>query len=182
MSDTERSSHDRSEKPRSFGAKALRFVRDIALMLVIVLVVSHFMGSFRAPDLPDQAPGFALVDVEGKALRLEDFKGKRVVLNFWATWCTPCRIEAPAFSRWAERNPDAILLGIAADGTDEELKTAAKDLGIRYRIARGHPELFKAYGVNTYPTTVLIGPDGEVVAAHTGLLTDPQLAWFARER
>ncbi|MFT5430833.1 MAG: thiol-disulfide isomerase/thioredoxin [Myxococcota bacterium] len=162
--------------------KILRLLRDVAGIVLLALIVGHVAGAIRAPDLPEQAPDFAVKDTDGEVFRLSEHQGKRIVLNFWATWCMPCRIEAPAFSRWSERNPDALLIGIAADGTDEELRAAAADLGITYRIARGYPELLKRYDVTTFPTTVVIGEKGDVVTAHTGLLTDPQLAWLARER
>jgi len=152
------------------------------VIVILALALGHVLGSFRAPDLPEAAPDFALTDLDGNLVRLSELRGQRVVLNFWATWCLPCRLEVPALTRWAARNPDALVLGIAADGTVDELRASGVELGITYPILRGHRQVMKDYGVDTFPTTVVIGPKGDVITAFTGLLTDPQLAWIARER
>ena len=66
--------------------RILRQVRDWALFLVIGFLLFHFMGQWRAPELPETAPDFALVDLDNQPVNLSDFRGQPVVLNFWATW------------------------------------------------------------------------------------------------
>lgn len=155
----------------------LRFAREAAIWVVVALLGLAVVGRLRAPDLPERAPAFALPDLDGGTVRLEALRGRPVVLNFWATWCPPCRVEIPAFSRLAARRPDVAVLGIAADGTPETLRAAATELGATYPILRGTPAVFAAYGVTTYPTTVVLDAEGRVVHAHTGLMLDPHLSF-----
>jgi cytochrome c biogenesis protein CcmG, thiol:disulfide interchange protein DsbE len=159
---------------RALGWSALQILGALAA----VAVASQALGWLRAPSLPEQAPGFALADLDGGVVTLSDLRGRPVLLNFWATWCGPCRIEAPAFSRFASRNPDFVVLGIAADGPAGKLRRAREELGITYTVLQGDAPTLRAYQVGSFPTSVLVGPDGAVAGAHVGLMLDPQLAWF----
>ena len=153
-----------------------RHVAEWTGYLVAAAVLMQIVGAFRAPSLPDQAPDFTLASLDGEPVALSALHGRTVVLNFWATWCGPCRLEAPQFSSFAEANRDITVLGIAADGPASKLRRAREDLGITYPILLGDPQVLSAYGITTYPTTVVVGPDGDVRAAHTGLLLRPQLS------
>ncbi len=169
------------EVPRSsWGRRILGVLRDVVSALLIFALASTVLGWLRAPDLPDQAPGFTLKDLDGQEVDLADFRGQTVVLNFWATWCAPCRAEIPAFSSFARNNPDIPVLGIAVDGPVGKLKVAKRDMGIDYPVLVGDAATVQAYGASTLPTTVVVGPDGEVAAVHVGLMLPPQLWWATR--
>jgi cytochrome c biogenesis protein CcmG/thiol:disulfide interchange protein DsbE len=146
--------------------------------LIVLLVAMQGVGWLRAPRLPDQAPDFELLDLAGEPVRLSSFRGRPVVVNFWATWCGPCRLEAPAFSRFADRNPGIPVLGVAADGPAARLKKAKSELGIRYTVLQGTRQVLADYSVSTFPTTVLVDEHGRVVTTHVGLMLDPQIAWM----
>jgi len=148
--------------------------------LVLLAVVMQVIGAFRAPALPEQAPDFTLASLEGDPVELSSLHGQTVVLNFWATWCGPCRIEAPSFSSFSKANPDIRVLGIVADGPAAKVRRARTDLGMTYPVLLGDKDVLRAYGITTYPTTVVVGPEGDVRAAHTGLLFRPQLAILTR--
>lgn len=162
-----------------------RWARLRTVLLNIVLTVGLFFGAstamswLRAPDLPEQAPAFTLLDLDGTPVSLEAFAGQTVVLNFWATWCGPCRLEAPWFASFADAHPDVAVLGIAVDGTPPQLRAAGKRLGITYPILVADRATLAAYQPSAYPTTVVVGPDGLVDTVHVGLMTRPQLAWAA---
>jgi len=158
-----------------FGAK-------LAVFGVVLLVFMQVLGSMRAPDLPEQAPEFALADRDGNVVHLSDFRGELVVLNFWASWCVPCRIEIPSFSRFARANPDVAVIGISGDGDVQSIGAAADDLGIDYRVLVGDRSTLEAYGISTFPTTVIVSPEGRVLSAYTGIMLDPHLAWATRSR
>ena len=143
--------------------------------ILAALVLFHAVGWLRAPSLPDVAPPVVLETTEGKPLSLEDYRGRTVVLNFWATWCAPCRLEAPSFAAFADANPDVVVLGLAEDRDVARVRRVAKELGITYPVASAPREVLSAYGVDTFPTTVIIDPDGSVRTAHVGILTRPQL-------
>lgn len=159
----------------SWGRQIASWVATLAGLLVLV----QLAGWVRAPSLPDAAPPFALADLDGSLVSLADFQGRTVILNFWATWCGPCRVEIPSFSAFADAHPEMTVLGIAADGDPAKLRRTARDLGMTYPVLRADRATLAAYGVTTYPTTVIVGPNGEVARAHTGILFRPQLAWLA---
>jgi len=145
-------------------------------MLLLVVVLMQVIGWLRAPDLPEQAPDFRLVTLEGEPVHLAELQGQVVVLNFWATWCGPCRVELPSFSRYAQAHPDVVVLGIATDGTQAELRAAQRSLGISYPVLRIDSATAAAYAVQTLPTTVVIDAQGRVSSAHSGIMLGPQLA------
>ena len=150
--------------------------------IAIGLTVAGFwlLSAVRAPDLPDQAPEWTLRDLSGESLSLSDFRGQTVVLNFWAEWCGPCRMEIPAFSEFAEEHPDIPVFGIAVDGTPTELRRHAASLGITYPVLVADSRVQNDYKVTTLPTTVIVGPDGEVRTVHVGAMLGPQLRWATR--
>ena len=164
-------------KKRSRG----RWLRELLLFAVLFIVVSTALGRLRAPELPPQAPDFTLQDLSGAPVSLQDFRGKTVVLNFWATWCTPCKLEIPMISSFAKAHPEVVVLGVAVDGKREALAKAAPALGIDYPVLVGTPQVVKAYGATTVPTTVIVDKDGGVRTAHVGLILTPQLWLLTRD-
>src|SRR5258708_7836638 len=119
------------------------------------------------------APEFELKDADGKTVRLSDYKGKVVLLDFWATWCGPCKIEIPWFIALERKYKDQ---GFAVIGVsmDEEGWTVVKpfisELAINYRVLQGSDSTAQLYGgVEALPTTFLIDRDGKIAATHVGL-------------
>lgn len=159
-----------------------RTLRSIVSWLALTLVAFMALGVMRAPDLPDQAPAFSLPTLTGETVSLADLAGQPKVLNFWATWCGPCRMEIPAFSAYADSHPDVAVLGIATDGPPEKVAAAARDLGITYTVLLSDAATHAAYGISTIPTTVIVDGDGAVRYAHSGILMGWQLEalvwWF----
>ncbi|HTM50529.1 MAG TPA: TlpA disulfide reductase family protein [Bryobacteraceae bacterium] len=130
-------------------------------------------ASSKAEKDRKPAPEFELKDADGKTVRLSDYKGKVVLLDFWATWCGPCKIEIPWFIEFERKYKDK---GFAVIGVsmDEEGWTAVKpfvsELAINYRILQGNDATADLYGgVNALPTTFLIDRNGKVVWKHEGL-------------
>lgn len=152
-----------------------RLLTTWVLPLFAAVVLFQAVGWLRAPALPDEAPAFTLQTPEGETLSLADFRGQTVVLNFWATWCGPCRLEAPSFDSFASANPDIVVLGLAQDPQPGKVRAAAKQLGIHYPVLLADAETLRAYGITTFPTTVIVDGEGRVQTAHTGLLLRPQL-------
>jgi peroxiredoxin len=112
------------------------------------------------------APDFeiALLGKEGM-LRLSDFKGKVVVLNFWASWCPPCRWEMPDFERmWQEyRDKDVVFLGVAVADFEDKALGFAEKTGVTYPLALDATgEVAKDYGITSMPTTYFIDREGKV--------------------
>lgn len=119
------------------------------------------------------APNFALKDADGKTVRLDDYKGKVVLLDFFATWCGPCKIEIPWFMEMERKNKDRgfSVLGVSMDDEGwEVVKPFLADLGVNYRVVIGNDVTAQLYGgVDALPTTFLIDRNGKIAAVHIGL-------------
>src|SRR6266849_908292 len=119
------------------------------------------------------APDFALESLDGKTVRLSDFHGKAVLLNFWATWCQPCKIEMRWFEQLQKQygSQGLQVIGIAMDGAGkDEIAAFANNLGVDYLILFGKEDVGDAYGgVQFLPATFYIGRDGKVVDTVFGL-------------
>ncbi|TNE90434.1 MAG: TlpA family protein disulfide reductase [Deltaproteobacteria bacterium] len=165
-----------SEEQPSPRHRALAWAKEIALTLIVGVVLILGMSWLRAPSL-DHAPDFTLLDLHGEPVNLADYRGQTVVVNFWATWCGPCRMEAPSFSAFAEAHPDVPVLGVVADGPPAKVRATAKDIGITYPVLLGDRETLAAYEVSAFPTTVVVNPDGSVRWVHTGMMMRPMIAW-----
>ena len=153
------------------------FVKDWGIALLLTMIGFSLLSFMRTPSLPDQAPDWTLQNLDGERVSLRDFQGKTVVLNFWATWCGPCKTEIPTFSQFAQDNPDIPVLGISVDGTAASLKRASKALGISYPVLIADRQIKEDYKVNSLPTTVVVGPDGKIKDVHVGIMFAPQLTW-----
>jgi peroxiredoxin len=130
--------------------------------------------SVSAEILHKPAPGFNLPDSKGASVKLSDYKGKVVLLDFWATWCGGCKVEIPWFMEFADRYKDK---GFAVIGVsmDEEGWTIVKPFiqakKLNYPIVIGTEEMAKQYGgVDALPETFLIDRDGNIASTHTGLV------------
>lgn len=121
---------------------------------------------------PEPAPPFLLRDLNGKIVSIADGKGKVMILNFWATWCPPCREEIPELVKLQAAYKDKLLIVGASEDDDgpQKVQQFAQRFGMNYPIVMATKELIDNYGgVPALPTSFLIDPQGRVVQKHTGL-------------
>ncbi len=155
--------------------------------LVAALVLAAFallprLSIGRHPLMGKAAPAFSLEVVHngeaGARLDLEKFKGHPVILDFWATWCGPCRVEAPILSRVAERYKDRGLVVVGVNTNDKPglARAFAADKKLSYPIVFDEgSDVGERYGVSSLPTLVLVGKDGTVRAVKTGIVDEASL-------
>jgi thiol-disulfide isomerase/thioredoxin len=126
---------------------------------------------------PDAAPEFAVKDIDGSTVNLARHRGKVVLLNFWATWCGPCRLEVPDLVELQKKYQDRLqVIGLVVDDADEDaVRKFAKRYGINYPVAMATDEMRVQFGgVPALPTSFIIDAQGRVVQKHIGL-RDPEL-------
>lgn len=127
----------------------------------------------------DRAPAFEVRTLDGAALTSEQLRGRVVLVNFWATWCPPCRWEMPAFERVYrdERDRGFLLLGLSRDrGGEAEVREFLAERGITYPVAFASDDLVRAFGgVQALPTSILIDRQGRVRRRVSGIFAEPTL-------
>lgn len=141
----------------------------LALGALVYLMVSWWQS--RPPDITGPAPEFSAALIDGAKFDLSAARGQTIVLNFWASWCGPCQAEVPELVRFTEGHPDVKLIGAAVKSGDEfEIYAATKRMGITYPVFPASDQLVADYKVDVFPTTYVIGPDGEVKLIHVGMI------------
>jgi thiol-disulfide isomerase/thioredoxin len=131
-------------------------------------------GEAPAITLVDRLPEFSLSNLDGEPQSIGSWPGKPLLINFWATWCAPCRREIPMLKEYQEGNHDVQVVGIAVD-RDEPVARFAAEMQFNYPILVGQSDAWEAasaFGVNVFalPFTVFTASDGAVLGVHTGEL------------
>jgi cytochrome c biogenesis protein CcmG/thiol:disulfide interchange protein DsbE len=120
------------------------------------------------------APNFTLKDANGKPVSLSDFKGKVVLLNFWATWCGPCGLEIPWFEEFEQqyKSKGFAVLGVSMDDDGwSAVKPYMEEHKINYRVLLGNDSVSQLYGgLDALPTTFIIDREGNIAYPHVGLI------------
>lgn len=157
-----------------------------ALSLCSVLPPTAKPETIHAPlrpaDTRKPAPMFSLMDVTGRVIRLSDYRGKVVLLNFWATECGGCRLEIPSFLELdqAYKGNGLVVVGVSMDISYEDLRNAQEAWSrvkpfvqahrIKYPILMGNDEVTKLYNIQALPVTHLIDATGRIAATYVGIV------------
>ena len=132
-------------------------------------------ASVKAVKDRKPAPEFTLKDSMGAPVKLSDYRGKVVLLNFWATWCGPCKIEIPWFVEFEQKHKDEgfAVLGVSLDEEGWEIvKPYLNEAKVNYRVLLGTDSVAQLYGgVDALPTSFLIDREGRIASVHVGLVS-----------
>jgi cytochrome c biogenesis protein CcmG/thiol:disulfide interchange protein DsbE len=163
-----------------------RFIAGCAALFLTGLFANVSAQVSRLTSAKDRtlAPALSLLNAQGKQVRLSDYRGKVVLLDFWATDCGGCRIEIPEYIQIqaAYKNKGVAVVGVSMDIMYENLKGAkeawdrvnpfAEQQKINYPILMGDDRTMKVYGFNALPATYLIDRNGRIAASYVGVLVD----------
>jgi peroxiredoxin len=150
---------------------------SVTTLLVLVCAAGQANPPAQAALLPvsarQSAPDFALTDAKGNSIRLSRYKGRVVLLDFWATWCTGCKVEIPWYVEFHKKYERRGLASIGAAMDEEGWPVVKRYLDahpINYPIVLGNPELVKPYNIASLPVTLLIDRQGRIAASHAGVV------------
>ena len=150
----------------------------MASAVLLLLAGCSQQPSLKRPPVKEvskrqAAPDFALKDINGTTVHLSDYRGKVVLLDFWATWCGPCKMEIPWFMEFERKYKDRgfAVLGVSMDDDGwPTIKPFVKDIGMNYRVVLGNDQTGDLYGgIEALPTAFLIDREGRVAIEHVGL-------------
>jgi cytochrome c biogenesis protein CcmG/thiol:disulfide interchange protein DsbE len=149
----------------------------ILIVILLAIAVYEFAGHHARTSGPNAAaihavaPDFSLQDLDGAPLNLSSYKGKVVLLDFWATWCTPCRDEIPNFVDFQKNygGQGLQIIGISMDDGPKPVREFYQQFKMNYPVAMGSTQLAQSYGgILGLPVTFLIGRDGRIAAKYVG--------------
>lgn len=151
------------------------------LITLITLLVNNASFADSPAFANKKAPDFEFFDLKGKTHQFSDYKDKWVLVNYWATYCPPCRAEIPDIERFLSSNTDKIIvLGMDAGGSDKEtIQAFEKELNISYPLIPMQESTMLSFGIIVgIPTSFLVNPKGEIVLKHVGIITYDDLDYY----
>lgn len=169
-----------AEKSRSGALRSLvEWVVVIALGLGAVVGVKYWMSSSLLPDDGTPAPPIRFVDLEDRTLSLADFRGKSVLLHFWAPWCSVCKMETSALNDLqADLPDDAVIVAVALRTTVEDVRAFMAAEGIQYPVYLAGDDIGYRMKIQQFPTTYSIDPEGRIRGRDTGWSPGFRLSWL----
>jgi len=171
-------------------------MRKLTILLIPLLLVMLNCGISDKTSISDKtgeageaqktnkAPSFQLEDLNGNTLDSGDMKGKVVVVNFWATWCPPCRQEIPDFIKAYDefKNEGLEILGLAVSDSEDNVRQFVKSYGINYPVAMATDAVVMAFQPGNYiPSTIIIDSKGYIAHRHVGIMTRDAIVKYLEE-
>lgn len=168
----------------------------IVLIVIGLLIIGYFgfdwvalAGGADTTDLPvsaqvgARAPDFSLRDLNGNTIALSDLRGKPVLVNFWATWCAPCRLEMPYIqARYEQYGGDLIVLAVDFDEPQETVQAFVDELGLTFDVVLDPgAQVQEQYEIRAYPTSYFVDGQGVIRVVHIGIMSEDQLDGYLRE-
>ena len=162
------------------GFMAVRYTREVGEQLTSSTDASSTTGKPRVRFIknPKPIPELTMTTLDGKTMTSKDLAGKVVIVNFWATWCAPCRAEIPDLVKLQTQYKDhLVIIGILSeDEPGPHVSRFAADYKINYPIVPETKELLAAFpGIYALPTTFMVGPDGRMMQKHIGQIRPAQI-------
>lgn len=152
---------------RTISRTVVTYVTAMAVLLTCLVLLQQAVSAGELEPVPKSK----LKDVQGNSFRVPDYKGKVVLVNFWAVWCPPCKLEIPSLQELSRTyGSQVVVIGIAVDsGSDEKVRDTAKELGITYPVVNGDYDVRAMFGgIRVVPTTMLVNQESEICKTYLG--------------
>ena len=159
----------------------------IFIPIILILLNSGANGDEAASTLAavgEKSPSFELTGIDGEKISSEDFEGKVVLVNFWATWCGPCRQEIPDFIEAYEemKKKGLVIIGLAVADSEKRVKSYVERNKINYPIAMATDDVVRAFSPGEFiPTTIVLDSEGNIIDKHVGTLDKTAIARYLKE-
>ncbi len=149
------------------------------VFVIFILVMAVLLGcTSRGDKSSASAADFKLQDLNGKTVRLSDFKGKPVLIDFWATWCPPCRAAIPSIEKLYKNygGKGLVVISVSLDEGDwDAVKSFAAEAGITYPVLKGGDDVTSRFQVRSIPMVVIINKEGKIVKRYLGFGDEDEL-------
>jgi cytochrome c biogenesis protein CcmG/thiol:disulfide interchange protein DsbE len=158
--------------------KGLLMMKRLILLSIVVMTLAAGCTDRGAQQGPLAAPDFTLQGMDGKTVRLSDHKGKVVLLEFWATWCPPCRESVPGLQKLhnAYKDKGLVVLAVSMDQDNwEEVTSFIAERHITYTVLKGNAGVAEEYRVRALPMTVIINKEGNISKRYLGMGSDEEV-------
>jgi len=165
--------------------RSLRPLRIPSLIAPLLVIAAVTVGPARAGGPDRLAPPFVVRTLDGRTFRLQTQRGNPVIIDFWATWCVPCRKSLPHLDRLQERHAadGLVVLGLSVDDAEPAtVRRFGERMGLKFRLGMADEKLLDLYGpIRLLPTTFFINRRGEVVRRTVGYLDEDTLEEYVKE-
>lgn len=149
------------------------------ILVVVIVSMALLTGCTNKSAQSDSVPAdFTLQDISGKSITLSDYKGKVVLLEFWATWCPPCRASVPGLEKLYKTYKDKglVVLAVSMDeGGWDVVQSFVKEYGITYSVLKGTEDVAVQYQVRSIPTLIVLNREGKISKQYLGFGNDEDL-------
>ncbi|WP_438311552.1 thiol-disulfide oxidoreductase ResA [Sporosarcina sp. FA9] len=156
----------------------------LAAAIVFTIYTSFAKEKYDVLQVGDIAPDFALFDLNGESHQLSEYKGRGVFLNFWGTWCAPCKKEMPAMGRQYQvyKDQGVQILAVNIAESDLKVRAFAEQYGMVFpTLIDTTKSVMQTYNVKPLPTTLLINPDGKIVKIITGEMSENDIKSYMEQ-
>lgn len=151
-------------------------IRSVILLIFVVALgftLFQLLHTTKTVAIGDQAPNFELTDLNGKKVQLKDFRGKTVMINFWASWCDPCKEEVPYINQAYEsvKDKNIVILGVNYAESHFAVQNFVEQYHMKFPVLLDeNKDVVNAYGVGPIPTTFFIDKNGKVIDKVVGTM------------